>query len=153
MKRFCTFSFLQVFIYIYLWCFVWNDYRLCWRLSPLQLLVRNWISCGSIVSFCASCQFSKIQTLLSISVTFYEYSTVLQAFILTSAVFIGLTAYTYQSKRDFSKMGAGYGIALVSARVLRSRVFLWIQYSETRIQLHFLNMITLSSYSADPGLN
>ncbi|KAL2102207.1 hypothetical protein ACEWY4_001375 [Coilia grayii] len=41
------------------------------------------------------------------AVTFYEYSTVLQAFILTSAVFLCLTAYTYQSKRDFSKMGAG----------------------------------------------
>lgn len=42
------------------------------------------------------------------SVTFYEYSVVLQAFVLTSAVFVGLTAYTLQSKRDFSKLGAGY---------------------------------------------
>ncbi|XP_028810754.1 protein lifeguard 4 [Denticeps clupeoides] len=41
------------------------------------------------------------------AVTFYEYSIVLQAFILTCAVFAGLTAYTFQSKRDFSKMGAG----------------------------------------------
>ncbi|XP_062852001.1 protein lifeguard 4 [Trichomycterus rosablanca] len=41
------------------------------------------------------------------AVTFYEYSIVLQAFILTSAVFAGLTAYTFQSKRDFSKLGAG----------------------------------------------
>uniref|UniRef100_A0AAY4D747 Uncharacterized protein n=1 Tax=Denticeps clupeoides TaxID=299321 RepID=A0AAY4D747_9TELE len=39
------------------------------------------------------------------AVTFYEYSIVLQAFILTCAVFAGLTAYTFQSKRDFSKMG------------------------------------------------
>ncbi|TSK13269.1 Protein lifeguard 4 [Bagarius yarrelli] len=39
--------------------------------------------------------------------TFYEYSVVLQAFVLTSAVFVGLTAYTLQSKRDFSKLGAG----------------------------------------------
>uniref|UniRef100_A0A665W9D8 Transmembrane BAX inhibitor motif containing 4 n=1 Tax=Echeneis naucrates TaxID=173247 RepID=A0A665W9D8_ECHNA len=41
------------------------------------------------------------------TVTFYEYSTVLQALFLTSAVFVGLTAYTFQSKRDFSKMGVG----------------------------------------------
>lgn len=41
------------------------------------------------------------------TVTFYEYSTVLQALFLTCAVFAGLTAYTFQSKRDFSKMGAG----------------------------------------------
>lgn len=40
-------------------------------------------------------------------VTFYEYSVVLQAFGLTAAVFLGLTAYTFQSKRDFSKLGAG----------------------------------------------
>uniref|UniRef100_A0A2K6EUW5 Uncharacterized protein n=1 Tax=Propithecus coquereli TaxID=379532 RepID=A0A2K6EUW5_PROCO len=39
--------------------------------------------------------------------TFYDVSIVLQAFILTTAVFLGLTAYTLQSKRDFSKFGAG----------------------------------------------
>lgn len=41
------------------------------------------------------------------TVTFYEYSTVLQALFLTFTVFVGLTVYTFQSKRDFSKMGAG----------------------------------------------
>ncbi|KAK1790440.1 hypothetical protein P4O66_014337 [Electrophorus voltai] len=46
------------------------------------------------------------------AVTFYEYSIVLQAFILTTAVFAGLTAYTYQSKRDFGKLGAGLFAAL-----------------------------------------
>ncbi|NWZ21203.1 LFG4 protein, partial [Asarcornis scutulata] len=40
-------------------------------------------------------------------VSFYNVSIVLQAFILTTAVFLGLTAYTLQSKRDFSKFGAG----------------------------------------------
>uniref|UniRef100_A0A667YT49 Transmembrane BAX inhibitor motif containing 4 n=1 Tax=Myripristis murdjan TaxID=586833 RepID=A0A667YT49_9TELE len=39
------------------------------------------------------------------ALTFYEYSTVLQAFFLTCTVFVGLTAYTFQSKRDFSKLG------------------------------------------------
>ncbi|XP_077356048.1 protein lifeguard 4 isoform X1 [Festucalex cinctus] len=48
------------------------------------------------------------------ALTFYEYSTVLQALFLTCAVFAGLTAYTFQSKRDFTKLGA----ALFS--------FLWI---------------------------
>ncbi|NXR32430.1 LFG4 protein, partial [Zosterops hypoxanthus] len=45
--------------------------------------------------------------LLLFTVTFYDVSVVLQAFILTTAVFLGLTAYTLQSKRDFSKFGAG----------------------------------------------
>uniref|UniRef100_A0A8C5V5A7 Transmembrane BAX inhibitor motif containing 4 n=1 Tax=Microcebus murinus TaxID=30608 RepID=A0A8C5V5A7_MICMU len=40
-------------------------------------------------------------------ITFYDVYIVLQAFILTTAVFLGLTAYTLQSKRDFSKFGAG----------------------------------------------
>lgn len=44
---------------------------------------------------------------VAVALTFYEYSTVLQALFLTCAVFSGLTAYTFQSKRDFSKMGAG----------------------------------------------
>ncbi|KAM8883428.1 protein lifeguard 4 [Synchiropus picturatus] len=41
------------------------------------------------------------------AVTFYDYATVLQSLFLTCAVFAGLTAYTFQSKRDFSRMGAG----------------------------------------------
>ncbi|XP_058480259.1 protein lifeguard 4 [Solea solea] len=41
------------------------------------------------------------------AVTFYDYSTVLQALFLTCAVFAGLTAFTFQSKRDFSRLGVG----------------------------------------------
>ncbi|XP_072257394.1 protein lifeguard 4 [Pyxicephalus adspersus] len=44
---------------------------------------------------------------VGIAVTFYEVAVVLQAFILTSAVFLGLTAFTFQTKKDFSKLGAG----------------------------------------------
>ncbi|XP_060100388.1 protein lifeguard 4 [Heteronotia binoei] len=42
---------------------------------------------------------------IAITVTFYEVFVVLQAFILTTAVFLALTVYTLQSKRDFSKAG------------------------------------------------
>ncbi|AKU37510.1 ORF_095L [Scale drop disease virus] len=41
------------------------------------------------------------------TLTFYEYSTILQSLFLTCAVFAGLTVYTFQSKKDFSKLGAG----------------------------------------------
>uniref|UniRef100_A0A8C5QH82 Transmembrane BAX inhibitor motif containing 4 n=1 Tax=Leptobrachium leishanense TaxID=445787 RepID=A0A8C5QH82_9ANUR len=44
---------------------------------------------------------------VGITVTFYEVSVVIQAFVLTAAVFFGLTVFTFQSKRDFSKLGAG----------------------------------------------
>lgn len=47
------------------------------------------------------------------TVTFYDYSTVFQALILTSVVFAGLTAFTFQSKRDFSKLGAGLSSCLL----------------------------------------
>ncbi|XP_016390466.1 protein lifeguard 4-like [Sinocyclocheilus rhinocerous] len=51
--------------------------------------------------------FTLLESLsVATAVTFYEYTIVLQAFVLTSAVFLGLTAYTFQSKRDFSKLGA-----------------------------------------------
>ncbi|GAB1295611.1 Protein lifeguard 4 [Apodemus speciosus] len=60
-------------------------------------------------------------------VTFYDVYLVLQAFVLTTAVFLGLTAYTLQSKRDFTKFGAGS--ARVHGEGLREgRLFagLWI---------------------------
>ncbi|KAA0720930.1 Protein lifeguard 4 [Triplophysa tibetana] len=51
--------------------------------------------------------FTLLESLsVATAVTFYDYTVVLQAFVLTSAVFLGLTAYTFQSKRDFSKLGA-----------------------------------------------
>ncbi|XP_004583058.2 protein lifeguard 4 [Ochotona princeps] len=49
---------------------------------------------------------------VGIVVAFYDVYIILQAFILTTAVFLGLTAYTLQSKRDFSKFGAGLFAAL-----------------------------------------
>uniref|UniRef100_A0A8C9PH64 Protein lifeguard 4 n=1 Tax=Spermophilus dauricus TaxID=99837 RepID=A0A8C9PH64_SPEDA len=43
---------------------------------------------------------------VAVVVTFYDVYIILQAFVLTTTVFLGLTIYTLQSKRDFSKFGA-----------------------------------------------
>jgi len=40
-------------------------------------------------------------------VTMYEVSVVIEAFVLTAAVTVALTVYTFQSKKDFSSWGAG----------------------------------------------
>uniref|UniRef100_F7IDS9 Transmembrane BAX inhibitor motif containing 4 n=1 Tax=Callithrix jacchus TaxID=9483 RepID=F7IDS9_CALJA len=45
---------------------------------------------------------------VAVVVTFYDVHIILQAYILTTGVFFGLTMYTLQAKRDFSKLGAGY---------------------------------------------
>lgn len=39
-------------------------------------------------------------------ITYYDVDLVLKAFGITASVFIGLTAYTMQSKHDFSSWGA-----------------------------------------------
>lgn len=44
---------------------------------------------------------------VGVIVTFYDVHVVLQAFFLTAAVVVGLTTYTFQTKRDFSGWGAG----------------------------------------------
>merc|ERR1711902_20910 len=44
---------------------------------------------------------------VGVIVTFYEVSVVLQAFFLTASVVVGLTLFTFQTKRDFSGWGAG----------------------------------------------
>jgi len=45
--------------------------------------------------------------LVGVIVTLYQVSSVIQAAALTCAVTLALTAYTLQSKRDFSSWGAG----------------------------------------------
>lgn len=42
---------------------------------------------------------------VGVIVTFYDKAAVMEAFALTCAVTLGLTAYTFQSKRDFSSWG------------------------------------------------
>ncbi|KAM5335964.1 protein lifeguard 4 [Glossophaga mutica] len=52
--------------------------------------------------------FTLVEALTVASVvTLYDVYIILQAFVLTTAVFLGLTMYTLQSKKDFSKFGAG----------------------------------------------
>jgi len=43
---------------------------------------------------------------VGVLITFFDKMVVLQAFLLTSMVVTGLTAFTFQTKRDFSSMGA-----------------------------------------------
>lgn len=44
---------------------------------------------------------------IGVVVTFYQVGVVIQAFFLTAGVVIALTAYTFQTKRDFSSWGTG----------------------------------------------
>lgn len=44
---------------------------------------------------------------VGVIVSFYETAIVLQAFFLTASVVVGLTMYTFQTKKDFSGWGAG----------------------------------------------
>uniref|UniRef100_A0A8D8WZF3 Protein lifeguard 4 n=1 Tax=Cacopsylla melanoneura TaxID=428564 RepID=A0A8D8WZF3_9HEMI len=58
--------------------------------------------------------FTMVQALtLGIVVTYYQQMVVLQAIFLTFIVVVGLTSFTFQSKRDFSAMGSGLFAALL----------------------------------------
>ncbi|KAF7987726.1 hypothetical protein HCN44_003589 [Aphidius gifuensis] len=50
-------------------------------------------------------------------VTFFEVRLVLEAMVITMAIVLGLTVYTFQSKRDFSFMGFGLYAGLCSLLV------------------------------------
>jgi FtsH-binding integral membrane protein len=50
---------------------------------------------------------------VGVLVTFFDQGVVIQAFFLTAAVVIGLTAFTFQTKRDFSNIGAALYTALL----------------------------------------
>lgn len=69
------------------------------------------------------CGFTLLESLtLASVVTFYDARIVMQAFMLTTAVFLALTTCTLQSKRDFSKLVTGLFAAfwiLILSGVLR----------------------------------
>uniref|UniRef100_A0A8C4QIR9 Transmembrane BAX inhibitor motif containing 4 n=1 Tax=Eptatretus burgeri TaxID=7764 RepID=A0A8C4QIR9_EPTBU len=49
---------------------------------------------------------------VGVVVTLYDVAVVIQAFVLTIVTFVGLTAFTLQSKRDFSTWGTGLFVGL-----------------------------------------
>uniref|UniRef100_A0A8D0CD43 Transmembrane BAX inhibitor motif containing 4 n=1 Tax=Salvator merianae TaxID=96440 RepID=A0A8D0CD43_SALMN len=77
---------------------------------------------------------------VAITVSFFEVSVVLQAFILTTAVFLALTVYTLQSKRDFSKVGAGLF------------AFLWILLLSSFLRLFFYSEVVELVFAAAGAL-
>lgn len=44
---------------------------------------------------------------VGVVVSMYEAQVVVKAFVLTCAITTALTVYTFQTKRDFTNMGAG----------------------------------------------
>ncbi|XP_066968269.1 protein lifeguard 4-like [Macrobrachium rosenbergii] len=50
---------------------------------------------------------------VGVAISMYDAEVVLKAFALTLVITAGLTAYTFQTKRDFTKMGAGLLIGLM----------------------------------------
>jgi len=64
-----------------------------------------------------SCLFLRIKKNESpaagVLVTFFDQAVVVQAFFLTAAVVVGLTAFTFQTKRDFSSMHAALFTGLI----------------------------------------
>ncbi|XP_023338547.1 protein lifeguard 4 [Eurytemora carolleeae] len=50
---------------------------------------------------------------VGVLVTFFDKLVVVQAFFLTAAVVVGLTIFTFQTKRDFSNMGAALFTGLI----------------------------------------
>lgn len=44
---------------------------------------------------------------VGVAVSMYEAEVVVKAFVVTLLITGGLTAYTFQTKRDFTNMGAG----------------------------------------------
>merc|ERR1711953_735718 len=51
---------------------------------------------------------------VGVLVTFFDQAVVVQAFFLTAAVVVGLTAFTFQTKRDFSSMHAALFTGLIA---------------------------------------
>lgn len=68
------------------------------------------------MKLCVQCvlfaNFYSFQTVIQaytigVVLTYYDQIVVLQALLLTVTVVIGLSLYTFQSKRDFSSLGFG----------------------------------------------
>ena len=64
-------------------------------------------------------------------ITFYDSSVVIKAFVITATVFIGLTAFTMQSKYDYSTWGAGlFSMLLILIMASFLQALFWTEAME-----------------------
>jgi len=67
------------------------------------------------INFILLAGFTVVEAItVGVIVSLYEAQSVVKAGVLTLIITAGLTAYTFQTKRDFTNMGTGLMIALVS---------------------------------------
>lgn len=93
--------------------------------KPLFLFPAFFLSIGLLIALHIKRKESPINLILlaaftvveaytvGVLVTFFDQSVVIQAFFLTAAVVIGLTAFTFQTKRDFSGLHAALSTGLL----------------------------------------
>ncbi|KAK7063293.1 Transmembrane BAX inhibitor motif-containing protein 4 [Halocaridina rubra] len=66
------------------------------------------------INFVLLAAFTVVEAItVGVAVSMYEAEVVVKAFVLTLVITAGLTAYTFQTKRDFTNMGAGLLIGLM----------------------------------------
>ncbi|KAG7154772.1 protein lifeguard 4-like [Homarus americanus] len=66
------------------------------------------------INFMLLAAFTVVEAItVGVAVSMYEAEVVVKAFVMTLIITGGLTAYTFQTKRDFTSMGAGLIIALM----------------------------------------
>lgn len=66
------------------------------------------------INFMLLAAFTVVEAItVGVAVSMYEAEVVVKAFIVTLLITGGLTAYTFQTKRDFTNMGAGLLIGLM----------------------------------------
>ena len=94
--------------------------------SPINLILLLSFVSQSISSYFASLDafrvsprrtywyaLSEFHLTLSVVIQF-DAALILQALVITAAIVIGLTAYTFQTKRDFSSWGTYLGVFLIA---------------------------------------
>ncbi len=106
-------------------CAAWTDFSGIVRQHPSIMLALFFSSMALLlalhvkrretpVNFILLAAFTIVEALtVGVVVSFYDAAVVVQAVFLTAAVVVGLTLYTFQTKRDFSGWGAGLLTGLI----------------------------------------
>ncbi|KAG8249287.1 hypothetical protein J6590_022272 [Homalodisca vitripennis] len=125
-----------------------NDWLLSLSLilSVVILIALHWKRREYPTNLILLAAFTLIQAYsVGVVVTYFEQFVVLQALVLTVVVVGGLTAYTLQSKRDFSSLGSFYELTPALCLWYYTYCFHCCGYTDAGLQLcGDLNIFSLS---------
>lgn len=110
------------------------------------LIASNFVKRNGMAAFVMMNIFTILTGITTAPIVYLYIDVALQAALTTIGVFVGLTIYTFISKKDFSFLGGILTIALIAMIVIGLLNAFWLQSSATSMAMSWIGALVFSGF-------